>query len=84
MDLKQSLESIGSGLAIRVGRCEHVVGDMLEGLGDNSNVEIGDVWITKEDLAEEADDEEALAKVCSDHGVEFRTWLDDEKYLTDE
>lgn len=81
-DLKQNLESIDSGLLIRVGAARDVLDHLLHGLNENGSTPHA-VWITQEHSWEEVEEEKAIANVCSDNGVEFKSWHD-EKYFIDE
>ncbi|KAK0382431.1 DASH family cryptochrome [Colletotrichum limetticola] len=81
-NVKESLEGVGSGLALRAGRFGDVVGDLLQGFADKRQ-KVGAVWMVEEEAIEEKKDEKAVAKACEKHGVEFKTWLD-EKYFIDD
>jgi len=59
-----------------------VVHHILKSLGEKQQ-KVGAVWMTEEEAVEEKRDEEAVAKACREHGVEFRLWAD-EKYFVDE
>ncbi|KXX79641.1 putative cryptochrome DASH, mitochondrial [Madurella mycetomatis] len=81
-DLQKSLEALGSGLLIRVGRVGDVVRSLTEGLTTKDR-KVAAIWMTSHEGAEENHDERAVAMVCKDFGVEFKLW-EDEKYLIDE
>ncbi|OLN96506.1 putative cryptochrome DASH, mitochondrial [Colletotrichum chlorophyti] len=81
-NLKESLDSVESGLALRVGMFDDVVDDLLQGFADKQQ-KVGAVWMTAEEAVEERRDERSVAKACKKHGVAFRTWPD-EKYFIDD
>ena len=81
-DLKKSLESIGSGLEIRVGMLGQVVKDMLDAFG-RTDSEVIDVWMTAEEGVEEKREERDVRKAVKAVGKEFKLWVD-EKYYIDE
>lgn len=81
-DLKQSLESVGSGLVIRVGMFADVVKGLLDGFRDRQD-NVGAVWMTGEEGVEERRDQRAVSAVCKKYGIDFELWAD-EKYYVDE
>jgi len=81
-NLKDSLERLGSGLAVRVGTIKDVLESLIQGLA-SQNQKVGAVWLTAEEGVEEKRDEKAVSLVCATHEVAFKTWLD-EKYFIDE
>lgn len=81
-DVKQSLESLDSGLLIRVGSFQDVLDSTIKSL-TKSGVHVSAVWMTEEHSFEEIEEQETVSSVCSDHGVDFRLWPD-EKYFVDE
>ncbi|KAK3336111.1 putative cryptochrome [Cercophora scortea] len=81
-DVKQSLEAIGSGLAIRVGMVGDTVKSLLGGL-KNETHKVGAVWMTGCEGTEEKRDENDVASICKKDGVKFKVWTD-EKYLIDD
>ncbi|KAF2669504.1 cryptochrome [Microthyrium microscopicum] len=83
-DLKESLESHGSGMAIRVGRIHEVVQDAFKFFdADKSRGEVVGVWMTKDITAEEQTEELEVQKVVKAGGKEFRLFKD-EKYFVDD
>ncbi|KAK6516231.1 hypothetical protein TWF506_006140 [Arthrobotrys conoides] len=89
-DFKTSLESIGSGLAIRVGRIDDILENILDyfksGKGNHSagvKCEVVGVWITAEEGVAEKTDERNVFRVAGMKGVSIRTWKD-EKFLVDD
>ena len=82
-DLKTALESIGSGLTIRVGMVGDVVKDLLEGFKKSGSSEVSALWMTSEEGVEEIREEQEVRKAVEADGKEFRLWID-EKYLIDE
>lgn len=82
MDMRESLESIGSGMLVRVGMFDGVLEGLLAGLRAKDHT-VGAVWMTKDDGVEEARDEKAVASVCQKNEVQFKIWAD-EKYFIDE
>ncbi|TIC95558.1 putative cryptochrome DASH [Colletotrichum higginsianum] len=81
-NLKESLEKVGSGLALRAGRFGDVAEDLLQGFADKQQ-KVGAIWMTSEEAIEEKKDEEDVSTACKKHGVAFKTWLD-EKYFIDD
>lgn len=80
--MKTSLDSLGSGLVIRVGK--H--GDVLQHLVANFKGEdtaVSAVWMTEENSWEELREQKDVASVCADNGIDFKLWPD-EKYFIDE
>lgn len=82
-NVKESLQSIGSNLVIRLGTMEDAVRTLLEGLNRGKDQKVGAVWMTSHDGTEERNDERAVAALCKEHGAEFKLW-DDEKYFIDD
>jgi deoxyribodipyrimidine photo-lyase len=81
-DVKTSLDSIGSGLAVRVGMLGDVIDHLLEGF-QASGQRVGAVWMIREEGVEEVRDERAVAARCDENKVPLKVW-DDEKYFVDE
>ncbi|KAK1758703.1 putative cryptochrome [Echria macrotheca] len=81
-DLQQSLQALGSGLVIRVGKVAAVVGALVEQL-EKSGHHVGAVWMASHEGSEEKRDEKAISKLCADKQAEFKLWAD-EKYLIDD
>ncbi|KAF3200796.1 hypothetical protein TWF106_003126 [Orbilia oligospora] len=89
-DFKTSLESIGSGLAVRVGRIDDILENILDyfksGKGNYAagvKCEVVGVWITAEEGVAEKTDERNVFRVAGMKGVNIRTWKD-EKFLVDD
>lgn len=82
-DLKESLENVESGLVLRVGLIGDVVEALIDGLQQNQEHQVGAVWMTGEEGAEERSDQKAVSAVCKKLGTDFLLW-DDEKYYVDE
>ncbi|KAK6357617.1 hypothetical protein TWF718_001925 [Orbilia javanica] len=88
-DFKSSLETVGSGLAIRVGRIDDILEYVLDyfksGKGNSASVrcEVVGVWITAEEGVAEKTDERNVFRVAGMKGVNVRTWKD-EKFLVDD
>ena len=80
--LKRSLESLESGLTIRVGTLADVTQQLLQGLPETGR-KVGAVWMISEEGVEEKRDEKSVAAVCEKHGAELKLWVD-EKYFIDE
>jgi deoxyribodipyrimidine photo-lyase len=81
-DLKHSLEELGSGLLIRVGKPSDVLQHLISHLKDQQPTPSA-VWMTEEKSSEEIKDQKQLASVCKEAGVDFKLWAD-EKYYIDE
>ncbi|KAK5133117.1 hypothetical protein LTR08_008141 [Meristemomyces frigidus] len=82
-DLKQHLESVGSGLEVRVGSVKDAVRSILDGYRERSDAEIQGLWMTGEDAWEEADEERHVRELLHGENKEFRIWAD-EKYFVDD
>jgi len=82
-DTKEDLESIGSGLEIRVGSAKDVVQSILDGYRERDDVEVEGLWVTREDAWEEYEEEEEMRELLERDGKEFKLWAD-EKYFVDE
>ena len=78
-DLKQTLESVHSGLCIRAGNLQDVVQSALDSLG----AEVMGVWMTADVTPEELEDEASVRAIVEAGGKEFRLFKDD-KYFIDE
>ncbi|KAK3383527.1 putative cryptochrome [Lasiosphaeria ovina] len=81
-DLKKSLESVGSGLVIRVGMVADVVRSLVEGLAEKHQ-NVGGVWMVSHEGTEEKFDEQAVSALCDGKGADFKLWVD-EKYFIDD
>ena len=81
-DLKQSLESVGSGLVVRVGLVADVVKALLDGFRERED-SVGAVWMTGEEGVEERREQRAVSALCKKLGTDFKLWSD-EKYYVDE
>lgn len=81
-DLKQSLEDLGSGLLIRVGKPCEVLQHLVSNLGEQHPT-LSAVWMTEEKSYEEIKDQDKTASICAKAGVDFKLW-EDEKYFIDE
>lgn len=75
----------GSGLQLRVGLTSDVVKNILEyySKSGGSKGEIAGVWMTRNESVEEREEEQHVAEVAQQHGVDFQLWRD-EKYYIDE
>lgn len=81
-NLKESLESVGSGLLIRVGKPAEVIEHLVEGFSQKE-ARVGAVWMTSEEGVEERREQKAISAICEKHGAGFKAWHD-EKYYVDE
>ena len=81
-NLKRSLESLESGLVLRIGRLGDVVQQMIDGL-QQKQLKVGAVWVTDLEGTEEKDEEKAVSTACEKAGIDFKLWID-EKYFVDE
>lgn len=79
-DVKKTLESVGSGLEIRVGMVGDVVKSLVEGLKDKG-VDIHGVWMTAELAVEERREERAIRREVEKAGSEFKLWTDEKYYV---
>jgi len=82
-DTKKDLESVGSGLEIRVGTAKDAVQSLLDGYRERDDTEVHGLWMTKEDAWEEYEEEEEIRGLLDREGKEFKLWPD-EKYFVDE
>lgn len=82
-DTKKDLESLGSGLEVRVGSVKDAVQSIVDGYRERSDAEVHGLWMTGEDAWEEYEDEEEARDVIGRAGKEFKLWTD-EKYFVDE
>ncbi|KAF7983789.1 hypothetical protein HWV62_19011 [Athelia sp. TMB] len=73
-DLKGSLESIGSGLLVRVGRADEIV----ERLAREGSVQ--GVWMSSGIATEEKAEERSVRRAADRLGIDFKLWSD-ESYL---
>ncbi len=81
-NLKKSLETVQSGLEIRVGMAGKVISELIQGL-KNQNAEIMGVWMTDEEGVEEKREERDVKQAAHAAGAEFKLFTD-EKYFVDE
>ena len=82
-DLKQDLESVGSGLEVRVGHLQDVVKSILDGYRDRSDVEIHGCWMTEEEAWEEEEEEARVRELMTEKDMEFKLWADEKYYIHD-
>ncbi|EPS35765.1 hypothetical protein H072_10742 [Dactylellina haptotyla CBS 200.50] len=85
-DFKANLESVGSGLVIRVGRIDDVLEGILTEFKHHKTgikCDVAGVWITAEEGVAEKTDERNVFRVAERKGVEVRLWKD-EKFLVDD
>lgn len=80
-DLKNSLETLNSGLILRVGSVGDVLKETISGL--QGKIDVGGVWMTEEVSYEEKQEHKTIKSICAQSGVDFRLW-GDEKYFVDE
>jgi deoxyribodipyrimidine photo-lyase len=80
--LKKSLEELGSGLLIRIGNTKDVVNHLVNELKEQVP-SVSAVWMTEEPSWEEVQEQESVSTLCSEQGIEFRSWTD-EKFFVDE
>ena len=81
-DLKASLDSLESGLVLRVGMIGDALNDLFEDLTAKAQT-VGAVWMTGDEGVEENRDEKAAELICKKHSADFKLWVD-EKYFIDE
>lgn len=81
-DLKDSLESSNSGLAIRVGEHGDIVRRLISHF-KSSDTPVGAVWMTEEVSVEEIEEQDDVKAACAASQVDFQLWTD-EKYFVDE
>ncbi|KAK7425287.1 hypothetical protein QQZ08_008184 [Neonectria magnoliae] len=81
-DLKTSLESLESGLALRVGNFAEVVTNIVDSLSCSDN-SVAAVWMTEEQSLEEEDDQKAISLACSTNNIDFKLWPDEKYYIDD-
>ena len=81
--LKRDLESVGSGLIVRVGTVRDAVKSILDGYRNQNDVEVSGLWMTSEEGWEELYQERYVKQLIKEEGKEFKIWAD-EKYFVDE
>ncbi|KAK3996488.1 DASH family cryptochrome [Cladorrhinum sp. PSN332] len=81
-DLKQSLESLGSGLLLRAGLIPEVIQSLAKGLA-RSGYNVKSVWMTSHEGSEEKGDEDGVKLLCNDMNAQFKLFVD-EKYFIDD
>jgi deoxyribodipyrimidine photo-lyase len=81
--LKKDLESVGSGLEIRVGAVQDAVRSILDGFKERDDVDVHGVWMTEEEGWEEKQQEKHVERLMEQEDKEFRLFAD-EKYYIDE
>ncbi len=81
-DVKTQLESIGSGMEIRVGRFSEVLNSLIEGVGSRGGKLVG-VWMTSEEGVEEKREEREVRRLTNEEKLDFKLFVD-EKYFVDE
>ncbi|KAI4287211.1 MAG: hypothetical protein L6R35_003531 [Caloplaca aegaea] len=81
-EVKKGLNSIGSGLEIRVGMAGEIVKDLLDAYS-KSGTDVAGVWMTDEEGVEEKQEERDVRKVAEDAQTEFRLWIDEKYYVDD-
>lgn len=82
-DLKKDLESVGSGLAIRVGTFYDAVKSILDGYRGRDDVDVHGLWMTAEEGWEELYEEKYVKELLDQEEKAFYLWKD-EKYFIDE
>lgn len=78
-DVKGALESLGSGLCVRVG----MVGEVARQLIETDELNVAHVWMVGEEGVEEKREERDVKRACQENGIDLQLWSD-EKYLVDE
>jgi len=81
--LKKDLETVGSGLVVRVGSVTDAVESVLKGYDGSSDTKIHGLWMTAEDSWEEQQQEQSLRSLLEKRQAEFRLWEDDKYYVHD-
>ncbi|KAH6697533.1 DASH family cryptochrome, partial [Plectosphaerella plurivora] len=81
-NLKKSLQTLGNDLCIRAGNFEDTLESLLKGFAEKKQ-KVGAVWMVGEEAVEEKRDERDIARLCSEHGVDWKLWQD-EKYFVDD
>lgn len=81
-DTKSTLESLESGLVIRVGSAADVLQHLISRLKEQ-NLDVGSVWMTQEKSHEEQQEQDSIASICSANNIDFKLWPD-EKYFVNE
>ena len=81
-NLKDSLEELGSGLVIRVGKSREVLDNLVKELKSTATA-VNSIWMTEELSWEEVEEQKELASLCCERDIDFKIWKD-EKYFVDE
>ncbi|GAO14846.1 uncharacterized protein UV8b_04085 [Ustilaginoidea virens] len=81
-NLKDSLEELGSGLVIRVGKSREVLDNLVKELKSTATA-VNSIWMTEELSWEEVEEQKELASLCCERDIDFKIWKD-EKYFVDD
>ncbi|KAK7962169.1 DASH family cryptochrome [Apiospora aurea] len=81
-DLKNSFESLGSGLIIRVGQFSDTLKSLVGGL-KAEGLNVGATWMVSQEGYDEKLEEDSVSACCASENIEFKSWVD-EKYFIDE
>jgi deoxyribodipyrimidine photo-lyase len=81
--LKKDLESVGSGLEIRVGAVQDAVRSILDGFKERGDVDVHGVWMTAEEGWEEKQQEKHVERLMEQEDKEFRLFADETYYINE-
>lgn len=83
-DLKGNLESLGSGLCIRVGTFDGVLNGIIQHYAANrEGPQVTAVWMAEDYSPGQQREEDTISAICETHGIEFDR-LYDVKYFMHE
>jgi deoxyribodipyrimidine photo-lyase len=80
--MKGELQKLGSDLVMRAGRFEDVSRCLISGLNDNGQ-RVAAVWMTSEEGIEEGEDQDEVARVCSENNVDFQLKPNENYYIAE-
>lgn len=81
-DLKTSLEALGSGLILRAGNSADVLLHLIQNLQSGQHP-VSAVWMTEEHSHEEKQEQQKLARICEDKGLDFHLWKDEKYFIVE-
>ncbi|KAK1252532.1 hypothetical protein MKX08_003719 [Trichoderma sp. CBMAI-0020] len=83
-DLKGNLENLGSGLAIRVGTFDGVLGGIIQHYAANQHgLQVTAVWMTEDYSPDQQTEEDAIVSLCEARNVELIRFYDVKHLLHD-
>jgi deoxyribodipyrimidine photo-lyase len=81
-DLKESLESLGSGLVIRAGTFDGVLNSIIQHYAaDQDGPKVKAVWMTEDVSADQRKEQELVSSICLGLDIKFSLYLDQKYFL---